>query len=57
MANFDVKDGFGVRWTEFDKNDRGVTKEKFFATEKAREKFCEKVEQKDNFWRFEAWNR
>lgn len=48
---------FGVRWQEFGRNDRPVTKQKFFKTEKAREAFCEKVEQKDNFWRFVAWNR
>jgi hypothetical protein len=40
---------FGVRWQEFDKQDRLVMKEKNFTTAKARDKFIEKLTQKDNF--------
>jgi hypothetical protein len=47
---------FGVRWQEFGKNDRIVNKEKFFKTEKQREAFCDKLEQKDNFKEFTAWS-
>lgn len=46
---------YGVRWSEFNKSDRITMKEKFFKTEKARAAFCEKLESKDNFYRFEAW--
>lgn len=47
---------FGVQWTEFDKNDRMKRKKKIFKTEKQRDKFVEKLEQKDNFLRFDAWS-
>ncbi len=40
---------YGLRWTETDRNDRIVTKEKEFKTEKQREKFIAKLEEKDNF--------
>jgi len=42
---------FGVEWQEFDRNDRLVMKDKFFKTKKAMDKFIEKLEQKDNFYK------
>jgi hypothetical protein len=47
---------YSVRWQEFNRRDEAVTKEKHFTTEKARDKFCDKVQDKDNFWRFCAWS-
>ena len=46
---------YGIRWSEFDRNDRLVVKERIFKTEKARDKAIEKLEQKPNFNAFEAW--
>lgn len=47
---------FGLRWNEFNRQDRVVTKEKWFNTEKAREKYAEKLEQKDNFYGIVAYS-
>lgn len=47
---------YSVRWQEFNRRDEAVTKEKHFTTEMARDKFCDKVQDKDNFWRFCAWS-
>jgi len=46
---------WGIRWSEFDKNSRQVKREKFFDTKEQRDKFAEKLEDKYNFARFEAW--
>lgn len=46
---------FGVRWSEFDRNDRIVKKEKVFTTKQALDKFKIALEKKDNFNKFEAW--
>lgn len=46
---------YGVRWVETDKNDRLVKKEKFFKTEKLRDKFAAELEAKDNFVEIDAW--
>ena len=43
-------DDYGVKWREFDKNDRLVTKEKFFKNKKSYDKFIDKLEDKDNFY-------
>ena len=41
---------YGVRWLEFNKKDQLVMKEKIgFKTEKALNKFIEKLTQKNNF--------
>ena len=40
---------FGLRWQEFDRKDRLVSKEKFFETDKAREQFVDRLQKKDNF--------
>jgi len=40
---------YGIRWQEFNKKDQLVMKEKYFETEKALNKFIEKLTQKDNF--------
>jgi len=46
---------YGVRWMEFNKKDQAVTKEKFFKTETARERFVRKLQEKDNFWQILAY--
>lgn len=46
---------FGVEWREFNKQDRLVTKEKFFKTQKAMEKFIDKLGEKDNFYEIVAY--
>lgn len=45
---------FGVRWMEFNHRDERVTKEKFFSSAKARDKFMEKLSKKDNFYQILA---
>lgn len=39
---------FGVRWHGFNRRDELVLKEKIFKTAKARDKFVEKIEDKDS---------
>lgn len=58
MTEIDSSDpnAWGIRWAEFGKGDRTVTKEKFFKTEKERDTFADKVEKKDNFSEFLAWS-
>lgn len=46
---------WGIRWQEFDRNDRVVTKEKEFNSKDARDKFVSTLEKKDNFYRVSAW--
>lgn len=46
---------WGVRWQEFDRNDRIVTKEKEFNSRDARDKFVSTLEKKDNFYRISSW--
>ena len=46
---------FGIRWQEFNRRDELVMKEKIFKTDKAREKFVEKLEEKDNFYQIDSW--
>jgi len=46
---------FGVRWMEFDKNDRTVIKDKFFDTQKQLDNFIDKLKKKSNFYKFVAW--
>lgn len=46
---------WGIRWQEFDRNDRIVTKEKEFNSRDARDKFVSTLEKKDNFYRVSAW--
>ena len=45
----------GVRWSEFNKRNEAVVKEKFFDTKEQLDRFVTKLEEKPNFWRFEAW--
>jgi hypothetical protein len=40
---------YGIRWSEFDKQDRIVVKQKFFNSEKKVDKWIDKLEKKDNF--------
>lgn len=47
---------YGLRWQEFDKNDRITTKEKWFTSSELREGFANKIEAKDNFKEFVAWS-
>ena len=44
----------GLRWQEFDRKDRAVTKEKFFKSQEERERFIDKLEKKDNFYQIVA---
>ena len=47
---------WGLRWKEWNAKGQLVTKEKFFATDEARTKFIEKLEQKDNFHMVESFS-
>ena len=47
---------YAVRWQEFDRNDRVVTKEREFKTAKAREAFIIKLEEKDSFFQILAYS-
>jgi fructose-1,6-bisphosphatase len=47
---------YGVRWSEFDRNDRIVKKEKIFKSEAAMQSFIKKLEAKDNFNKIEAYS-
>lgn len=49
------KKEFGVKWSEFDSKDRIVKKEKIFDTQAKLDAFKKKLEDKDNFNKFEAW--
>lgn len=41
---------YEVAWQEFNKSDRLVTKRRSFKTEAARDRFIEKLYNKDNFY-------
>jgi hypothetical protein len=45
---------WGVRWFEFNRQDQPVQKARYFRTREAMERFMDKVQDKDNFARFEA---
>lgn len=48
---------FGIRWTEAAGREmRMTTKEKFFKTSEARDKFVVKLETKDNFIEVLSWH-
>jgi len=51
-----MENDYGLRWQEFDKNDRLITKDKFFKSDEARRKFAEKLETKGNFNTIIAWS-
>lgn len=40
---------FGIRWTEFDKSEKIVTKEKVFSNQTELDSFVKKLEKKNNF--------
>ena len=44
-----MNEEYGLQWLEWQRNGRSIAKQKFFKSEKARAKFIEKLEQKDNF--------
>ena len=46
---------YEVSWQEFNKSDRIVAKSRAFATEEAREKFIDKLTEKDNFYTILAY--
>lgn len=46
---------FAIRYQFFDRNDRVVTKEKEFKSEKAMTSFIEKLKTKNNFYRILAY--
>jgi hypothetical protein len=45
-----------VRWSEFDRKDQIVKKEKCFKTEAARTKFTDELKDKNNFKCFDSWS-
>ena len=47
---------FAVKWSEFNRKGELVTKQKEFRTEKEMDKFTTKLQDKDNFVRFEAYS-
>lgn len=47
---------WGVKWIEFTKDSRQITKQRFFSTEKSREHFADILKEKDNFKEFVAWS-
>lgn len=46
---------YGVRWTEFDRNDRLVKKQKIFTSQSQMMSFVKKLEKKDNFNAIDSW--
>ncbi len=50
-----MREQYGVRWSEVNRRDGIVVKEKFFEKESQLDRFSDKVAYKDNFVRFEAW--
>lgn len=46
---------YGVRWTEFDRNDRLVKKQKIFTSQAQMMSFVKKLEKKDNFNAIDSW--
>lgn len=49
-------DTFAIAWTEFDKQDRLVTKSREFKSESAMVKFAMRLEDKSNFNEIIAFN-
>lgn len=47
---------YGLRWSEWGRDSRPHTKEKWFKTAEAREAFANKVAEKDSFHEFVAWS-
>ena len=47
---------YGIKWTEFNRNDQLIGKERIFKTLSARAKFIEKLIEKDNFNAIEAYH-
>lgn len=48
--------GFGLRWLEFNKKEQAVTKDKFFKSDAARERFISKLVEKDNFYQIVGYH-
>ena len=46
---------YGLKWQEFDKNDRIITKTKMFKSDDARKEFIKKLKEKDNFNKIVAY--
>ena len=46
---------YGVRWMEFTRDNRIITKEKLFRTEVARERFAALIAEQAKFWKFVSW--
>ena len=47
---------YGLRWSEWGKDNRPKMKEKFFPTAEKRDAFATKVSEKDSFHEFVAWS-
>ena len=52
----DTRKEWAVRWTEFDRQDRLVTKEKIFKTQKGFDRFVETRSEKPNFNEYTAFS-
>jgi len=50
-----MKNEFGIKWAEWNKQDRRINKQKFFKTEKALDRFVEKLVEKESFISIEGW--
>ncbi len=46
---------YGIRWTEYNRQDRRVTREKIFTSSKARDRFISSLEDKPNFSSIESY--
>ncbi len=47
---------WGIRWAEFTKDSRRVTKQRDFLNSASRERFANDIQAKDNFAEFVAWS-
>lgn len=50
-----MEKGFGLRWKQFNQKGRIVNKEKWFITAEKREAFLDKLKEKGNLYRVDAY--
>lgn len=48
--------GYGVRWREYGKKDRIISKQKNFETDQLRERFISALTERENFREIVAWS-
>ena len=46
---------YGVKWAQWNKNDRRITKKKFFKTQQELDRFVERLVNKEEFISIEGW--